>query len=142
MPRSKARSYPNNSEEVIGVINIFGFESTESLAVLLPRTRAWRAGGAIRFFVLFSVIAGVLIFIPPHGVWTIGALVGGLILGRRRWSERVTLQSLQGTCPKCKTSLSVKSGPLRIPHPINCDGCHHMASLELPNFKLNRINGR
>ena len=97
-------------------------------------------GGAVRILVLLSVIASFAIFIPPHGVWTIGALTGGLILARRRWLERFTLHSVSGSCPKCKIMLSVKSGPLRDPHPIACDGCHHTGSLELPHLGLSETH--
>jgi hypothetical protein len=86
--------------------------------------------------VLFSLIAMPVLFIPPHGVWTIGALTAGIILARRRWSERSTLISLHGSCPKCKAPLSVKSGPLREPHPVTCDQCHHMGSLEVLNLEF------
>ncbi|GIT52203.1 MAG: hypothetical protein Ct9H300mP15_24160 [Gemmatimonadota bacterium] len=96
--------------------------------------------GAVGIFVLSSVIASFAFFIPPHGVWTIGALTGGVILARRRWLERFTLYSVQGTCPKCEAMLSVKSGPLRTPHPIACDGCHHMASLEFPDLEFSPAN--
>jgi hypothetical protein len=119
---------------------LFGFAPTQCVASLLPRTKAWRVGGAVGILVLFSVIASFAIFIPPHGVWTIGALTVAFILARKRWLERFTLHSVNGSCPKCKIRLSVKSGSLRCPHPIACDGCHHTGSLELPQLEVSETD--
>lgn len=140
MSEPKVRPDRSKRKEVAGLIKLFGFAPTQCVASILPRTKAWRVGGAVGILVLFSVIASFAIFIPPHGVWTIGALTGGFILARRRWLERFTLHSVNGSCPKCKITLSVKSGPLRYPHPIACDGCHHTGSLELPQLEVSETD--
>ncbi|HBE00115.1 MAG TPA: hypothetical protein DC060_18195 [Gemmatimonadetes bacterium] len=113
-------------------VTLFGFESTEAFASIQPRGRRWRVGGAARTMGIFLVIAPMMAIVPPHAPWLIGALTAGIILTRRRLIERFTLISLEGTCPKCDTTIDVKRTRLRIPHPLTCQSCHHQASLKVP----------
>ena len=119
---------------VPGAVSLFGFPSAEVVASVYPRSTGWRVGGALGTLGVFLVVAPIVALVPPHAPWGIGALVTGLVLARRRLAERVTLVSLSGLCPKCEAELAVKTGRLREPHPITCDGCHHVSSLkvELP----------
>ena len=117
-------------------VTLFGFESTEAIARILPRGRRWRVGGAARTLGISLVIAPVVAIVPPHAPWGIGALAVGVMLARRRMVERFTLVAVEGTCPKCDEALQVKPGRLRVPHPITCEGCHHQASLKIPSEML------
>ena len=108
---------------------LFGFPATAAVLSVRPRPTSWRASGAALIMAGFVVLSGVVAIVPPHAPWMIGALVGGAILSRRRWIERYTLESVEGDCPKCGSPLEVKSGRLRIPHPVTCDGCHHESAL-------------
>lgn len=108
---------------------LFGFPSTKAVLTIRPRPKSWRASGAALRMAGFTVLAGVVAVIPPHAPWILGALVGGAILARRRWIERYTLESVNGTCPKCGAELAVKPSRLRKPHPVMCEACHHESSL-------------
>ena len=110
---------------------LFGYDPTPAEARLLRRSLGWRAGGAARTMLLFLVVAPVVAIVPPHAPWVIGALLTGIILARRRWQEEITLQALDGTCPKCGTTLAVRPGRLRAPHPLPCEACHHESSLRI-----------
>lgn len=112
-----------------GQAALFGFPSTKVVLTVRPRPVSWRAGGAAVRMVGFTALAGVVAIIPPHAPWLIGSLAGGAVLARRRWIERHTLDSVQGTCPKCGEALSAKPSRLRMPHPVTCEACHHESSL-------------
>lgn len=109
---------------------LFGFEATEAVLHVRARPTAWRATGAAMIMGGFTVLSGVVAIVPPHAPWMIGALVGGGVLARRRWIERYTLESVEGTCPKCAGTLHVKPSRLRAPHPVTCEGCHHESTLK------------
>ena len=118
--------------EVDAEATLFGFEPTPAHARIAARSRAWRIGGAARTFGVFAVVAPFVAIIPPHAVWLIGALATGGFLARRRFIERFTLLSLDGTCPKCGAPLEIKSGRLKEPHPLPCETCHHESTLRVP----------
>jgi hypothetical protein len=111
---------------------LFGFEQTPARATVIARGRGWRVGGAARTFGISVVIAPIVAIFPPHAVWLIGALVAGALLARRRYIECFTLVDVEGTCPRCGTTLGVKSGRLEEPHPLPCEACHHESSLRIP----------
>jgi len=115
---------------------LFGFEPTPATAHLRARPRGWRVGGALRIMAGSLVVAPVVGILPPHAPWVVGALAGGAVLARRRWTERFTLERLDGTCPKCGQGVDARPGRLRTPHPVPCDGCHHEARLELADGAL------
>ena len=108
---------------------VFGFPSTPVALDIRRRPVSWRAGGAARTLAIFLLVAPFAAMVPPHAPWAIGALATGLILARRRWRERFTLQRVEGPCPKCGEPLAVKSGRLRLPHSVACEGCHHQTTL-------------
>ncbi len=111
---------------------LFGFDDRPVRAGIIPRSRAWRVGGAARTFAVFAVIAPFVAVFPPHAVWFLGALVTGGILARRRYIERFTLVSVDGRCPKCDGALSVKKSRLKEPHALPCEGCNHEPALRVP----------
>lgn len=115
---------------------LFGFDDTHARARIMARGRSWRIGGAARTFGLFALAAPVVAIFPPHAVWFIGALVTGSLLARRRYVERYTLVDVDGTCPKCSTPLTVKSGRLKQPHPMPCETCNHEPTLRLADGVL------
>ena len=108
---------------------MFGFPATSVELSVRRRPVGWRVGGAARTLAIFVVVAPFVAIVPPHAPWAIGALATGLILARRRWSERFTLERIQGVCPKCGEPLAVKAGRLRSPHPVSCEVCHHQTEL-------------
>jgi hypothetical protein len=99
---------------------------------------SWRAGGAARTLAVCAVIAPFVALLPPHVPWAFGAIGVGGILARRRWSERFTLERVEGSCPKCGAALAVKSGRLKLPHLVACEACHHQTALRFPEEALLR----
>lgn len=121
-----------------GEVILFGFPAGRAVMTIRKRALSWRAGGAARTMAIFLPVAVVVMIVPPHAPWAIGALASGAILARRRWMERFTLESVQATCPKCGAKLEVKPGRLKTPHPITCEACHHESSLVVPEQVLKR----
>jgi hypothetical protein len=125
-PPSEADPVPAEARLVL-----FGFDATPAIAHLRVRARGWRVGGALKIMAGSLVVAPVVGIVPPHAPWVVGALASGAVLARRRWTERYTLEGLDGVCPKCGHGVDARPGRLRTPHPVPCDGCRHEARLEL-----------
>ena len=121
---------------VEGEAVVFGFPDTPVELSVRRRALSWRAGGAARTAALFVVLAPLVAIVPPHAPWAIGALAAGGLLARRRWSERFTLERVEGPCPKCGAPLAVKAGRLELPHPVSCESCHHQTALRFPESAL------
>ncbi len=115
---------------------LFGFPPATVQVSIRRRTLSWRVAGAARTMAGSLVITLVVVFVPPHAPWVIGALATGVFLARRRWRERFTLERVEGPCPKCGTPLRVKAGRLRVGHPMSCEVCHHESSLRIPESLL------
>lgn len=120
--------------------HVFGHDATAVEVVVTPRSPGWRAGRAARWIVSGLVLAPVVGVLPPHAPWAAGAGLGGLVLGLRKWGERFTLEGIEGSCPRCEAALElVGTPPLRIPHPVPCDGCGNPVSLRIDAVELERI---
>ena len=135
-----AHPSPNGagSFTVEGEAVLFGFPTQRAVMTIRKRPFGWRAGGAARTMAIFVPIAVVVMIVPPHAPWALGALATGAILARRRWLERFTLEDVRATCPKCGAKLEVKPGRLKTPHPVNCEACQHQTSLVVPEQALTR----
>lgn len=125
-----------NLLRIEGEAILFGFPNTKAVLTVRPRPASWRASGAVLRMAGFTVLAAAVAIIPPHAPWIIGMLAMGVILARRRWIERYTLESVSATCPKCGAELTVKGSRLQNPHPVMCEGCHHEASLTFDRGRL------
>lgn len=121
---------------IVGEAVIFGFPDTPVRLSVLRRPKSWRVTGAAQRLAVFVAVAPFTALVPPHAPWLIGSLAAGVILARRRWSERFTLERVEGACPKCARPLAVKVGRLKRPHPVSCDSCHHQAALRFPESVL------
>ena len=109
----------------------FGTEPADARVVALERSTAWRAGGTAARLGATAVITPLVALLPPHAPWVAGALIGGVLLARRRWTERWTLMEFEGTCPKCEASIALKPGTrLLSPQPVTCESCHQSMMLE------------
>lgn len=117
--------------EVPATLALFGFEPTEAVARLRPRSRRWRVGGAVRTQAVGLLLAPVVGLVPPHAPWALGALGVGAFLARKRLRHRFTVEAVRGACPRCGEPVSPKPGMLRTPHAVPCEGCHHEATLVL-----------
>ena len=118
--------------EVGGRISLFGYEPTPATVHLKARSRSWRVGGSVRTMAIALLVAPVMGLIPPHAPWILGALTGGGLLARRRWTEHFTVMGVDGTCPRCGATVRAANGRLRSPHPAVCEACHHEASVQIP----------
>ena len=116
-----------------GRLSVFGHEPGTAHVDLLPRTTRWRLWRAARPAAIGLLLAPVVVLVPPHAPWALGALVTGAVLAMRRWREEVTLLSLQGRCPRCDTHLTlVRPRALRPRLSLDCEGCRHEVTLSLP----------
>lgn len=115
---------------------LFGFPPSPIVVRIRPRARGWRMTGALRSLGIALALAPAAAVVPPHAPWPIGMLGVGAILARRRWTERFTLMTVAGSCPKCGSPFDIKSGRLREPHPLPCEVCHHESRLHLPEGVL------
>ena len=115
---------------------LFGYPPSLVYATLRPRARSWRIGGAARTMAVALLVAPAVAIVPPHAPWVIGVLATSVLIARRRWSERFTVMSVVGPCPKCGREYVIKSGRLRQPHPLQCETCHHESVLQLPDAVL------
>lgn len=115
---------------------LFGFDASPVSLEVLPRTRQWRLVGVARAVAVSLVAAPVVAIVPPHAPWAIGALAAGAYFARRRWTETHTLAGVEGTCPKCGAPFESKPSRLKRPHPLECEGCHHVSELRIPDGAL------
>lgn len=113
-------------------ITLFGFSPTAADVAVVHRPRSWRATRALLSVGIAVGIAPVVGLLPPHVPWVVLALAVGAYLAGKRWSERYTLHSLAGRCPKCGHELASDS-PTKLgrPHTLSCTGCRHELLLEV-----------
>jgi len=117
-------------------IVLFGYPDTSGEVRLRPRPRSYRVGGAVRYAAAGLLAAPLVGLVPPHAPWAVGALTGGLVLARKRYQERYTIESVRGRCPRCGGQLGVRPGRLRSPHPIPCEACRYECALHVEEEAL------
>jgi hypothetical protein len=139
--RSAAPASVSGQFEADARVVLFGYDDTPARVTLRHRSFGWRAGGAARTLGVSVVVAPIAALLPPHAIWPLGVLGTGAFLARRRWSEEFTLVELRASCPKCAQAFRAITGRLRMPHPLPCDGCHHEASLRVPDEVIERAKG-
>ncbi|MDH3222223.1 MAG: hypothetical protein OEO23_00795 [Gemmatimonadota bacterium] len=121
---------------VRGRLSLFGHDAVEADLLVIPRSAAWRLGRTARVSGGFLLLTPVVGIVPPHAPWIAAALMGAVIMGRRRWTERYSVAAFKAPCPRCGHELALGPGTrLRTPHPISCDGCGHesLLSAALPD---------
>ncbi|HSJ25064.1 MAG TPA: hypothetical protein VK929_10370 [Longimicrobiales bacterium] len=78
------------------------------------------------------VVAPLAALIPPHFEAFILALLLGLYFGRRAWVGEWQVISMDGTCPRCDGTVSIRAGTmLYLPHTLHCGSCRTELWLEL-----------
>jgi hypothetical protein len=111
---------------------LFGFPATPALVRVVPRPRAWRLTHGLLALMGCWVLMPVVVFVPPHVPWVLGAFFTGVYLARRRFTEHYTIQRMEGTCPKCgAVRLITKPTRLSSPLSLSCPQCHQDINLEV-----------
>lgn len=107
-------------------ITLFGFDDVPAGARIEVRSTGWRARRTAIAMAAGLIAAPAVALVPPHAPWALGALGIGLLTAVRRWAERHTLHSLEGSCPRCGEGISI-SRPVRLrhPHAISCPSCQY-----------------
>jgi hypothetical protein len=74
----------------------------------------------------------LLLWVPPHYPWVVGAFAAGLFLAHREWTGRYRVSAFAAICPRCAHPLSL--GPdhaISFPHTLTCYHCHFEPLLEV-----------
>lgn len=113
-------------------MRLFGHDPAHATVELLRRSRSWRTRRAVTAGGAGLLLAPFAALVPPHVPWALGVVGVAAWLARRRWREHATLLGVEGPCPRCGAALAVASPtPLRHPHRVPCETCHHEVSLEV-----------
>ena len=116
---------------------MFGHAATTARLATIPRSRAWRTRMAGTRVGVAIVAAGPLALLPPHTVWSIGALIFGFVVARNRWAENQTVAVLELECPRCGAAREGRAGVrLKVPHPVECEACGHTGQVTFPSESL------
>lgn len=74
----------------------------------------------------------LLIWVPPHYPWVVGAFLGGLYLAYREWHGRYLVRTFAAICPRCGHPLSLGADhTISLPHALTCYHCHFEPLLEV-----------
>lgn len=111
---------------------LFGHAPTPVRLDLESRSFQWRLRRTLTALGTALLVAPVVFILPPHVPWALAALAAGAFIARRRWTERFTIRSLEGECPRCGAAIMATEGErLRVPHTLSCEGCNHECTLEV-----------
>lgn len=112
-----------------------GFGAAASVAETTVQTMS--TGERLRRAALAPLIGiGVAILVLPipvvHFAVPPAAIVGGLVLGIRRLTQRELFVTAHGPCPFCGTeqTLGVNGSPFRLPRALKCRACLRLMTLE------------
>lgn len=112
-------------------LTIFGFEPTAGQMDVEYRPRSIRMTRTLVSLALFWGIAPIVLLIPPHIEWALGALIAGVYYARKNWKAEYIVKAFEGPCPSCRTGLELKAGTMiRFPHGLTCFECHHEPMIE------------
>lgn len=123
---------PNGADEVAARIGGVGVYATPAALVALMRTRAERGMRTLLTFAGTLLATPLGFLIPPHAEPAFVVFVLGLYFTRRAWVAEWEVVRMEGTCPRCDASISLKQGTvLYIPHSIRCGSCRSELWLEI-----------
>jgi hypothetical protein len=117
--------------ELTVTLTAFGFDPRQVTIDAIARPQSWRVTRALIAGGIALGVTPVVALIPPHFPWLIGALVTGGILARRRLTERFTLITMAGACPRCGESVSTEPGRLSGDRTVRCGACGQDSSLSV-----------
>lgn len=105
-------------------LETFGFPDTACDVEVIVRSQSWRVTRALLSILIGWGLVPVVALLPPHFPWAIGAFITGPVLAQRRLTERYTLKSASGSCPKCHAPVVLRdAGRLRQPQSVPCESC-------------------
>jgi hypothetical protein len=109
-----------------------GHEATPARAEVVHRPRSLRLTRALHSLLGFWALAPIVFFVPPHLPWTLAAFALGIYFAWVNWSGAYEVRTVEGKCPRCGNTLTVKPGTkVSLPYKITCYHCHHDSRLEL-----------
>lgn len=113
-------------------LTLFGFTPTAADVQVIARPGSSRVMRAVLWLGICWAMIPLVLFIPPHVPWVVAAFGAGIYFARKRLTERYTLTSFDGVCPKCGHMQQVRSGAsLKTPFPIICESCLNELLLEV-----------
>jgi hypothetical protein len=83
-----------------------------------------RAVRSAKRAVIVLACTAVALLIPPHIVWLLLGLIVGPVLTYFTFRQEYLLIEGRGSCPVCKTEISLESGAIHWPIRENCRSCH------------------
>lgn len=99
---------------------------------LVPRPLAGRIARTALSILLFWGAVPLLLWVPPHYPWVVGAFIAGLFLAHREWTGRYHVRAFAGLCPRCQHPLSLGvDRTISLPHTLTCYHCHFEPTLEV-----------
>lgn len=91
-----------------------------------------RAGLALVFGAFFWGVAFLLLVLPPHYPYFLGAMAFGVYFPHRFWTGRYRVRAFAGTCPHCERGLVLSPGSrIDLPQTVPCYACHWEPVLEV-----------
>ena len=91
-----------------------------------------RAGLTVASGVFFWGLAVLLLVLPPHYPYFLGAMAFGVYFPHRFWTGRYRVRAFAGICPHCERSLSLPPGRrIDMPQTVPCYACHWEPLLEV-----------
>ena len=98
--------------------------------------RATRLARAVIVLVVSWLLMPIVFFVPPHFLWPLLSLIGGIVLARRYWRGEYYVTTFEGACPRCGTAIDLVSGTrIRGRQTLECYGCHRHPELVLDEPK-------
>jgi len=80
----------------------------------------------------FWGLAVVLLVLPPHYPYFLGAMALGIYFPHRFWTGRFRVRAFAGICPHCERDLSLSPGSrIDLPQTVPCYACHWEPQLEV-----------
>lgn len=111
-------------------IHLPGSGTASAVLEATYQPRSERVTRAVLALIGSWLLIPLVFFIPPHFPWVAGAFGGGLYLAARFWRGELHVSSFDGACPRCGTSLELKSGArIRRTQTLECYGCHRQPEL-------------
>ena len=97
-----------------------------------PGERLRRGVGAAALGLLLSILTLPIPIV--HFVFPLVALVGGLVLGVRRFGQGELFHRVVGACPFCGRDgrWGLTHAPVRLPRDLSCPACRKTLALEAP----------